>query len=149
MGTQPPQADQRGRDRAVGELYYDTAIAGTANSLLPVLATTTPDHVLIGTRLPPSRPRRHRRPPGSPRKPTAMTDEQLAAVTDNTLKLFPAPAHPTQRRMTASSPIRKRTLFVKPWRRFRSDAVRLLPLVSLERRAPGARPRLTLAKQAT
>jgi predicted TIM-barrel fold metal-dependent hydrolase len=34
---------------AFARFYYDTGLAGTAHSLEPVLAVTTPDHVLYGT----------------------------------------------------------------------------------------------------
>jgi 6-methylsalicylate decarboxylase len=34
---------------ALARFYYDTGLAGTAHSLEPVLAVTTPDHVLYGT----------------------------------------------------------------------------------------------------
>jgi len=32
----------------LARLYYDTGLAGTAHSIDPVLAVTTPDHVLYG-----------------------------------------------------------------------------------------------------
>jgi predicted TIM-barrel fold metal-dependent hydrolase len=33
-------------------LYYETALAGSPNSLLPTLQVTTPDHILFGTDCP-------------------------------------------------------------------------------------------------
>jgi predicted TIM-barrel fold metal-dependent hydrolase len=33
----------------LGGLYYETALAGSPNSLLPTLQVTTPDHILFGT----------------------------------------------------------------------------------------------------
>jgi len=71
-------------------LYYETALAGSRNSLLPTLEVTTPDHILFGTDWP------------SAPEPTAVrnidnltnfdgfTPAQLRAVErDNALKLFP------------------------------------------------------------
>jgi len=37
-------------------LYYDTALAGSRNSLQPTLAVTTPDHLLFGTDCPRAEP---------------------------------------------------------------------------------------------
>jgi predicted TIM-barrel fold metal-dependent hydrolase len=71
-------------------LYYETALAGSRNSLLPTLAVTTADHILFGTDW-----------PAAP-EPTVVgnianltgfdgfTPEQLRGVErDNALRLFP------------------------------------------------------------
>ncbi|HEY0618170.1 MAG TPA: amidohydrolase family protein [Kribbella sp.] len=71
-------------------LYYETALAGSRNSLLPTLEVTTPDHILFGTDW-----------PAAP-EPTVVhnisnltsfdgfTEEELRAVErDNALSLFP------------------------------------------------------------
>jgi len=41
---------------ALGSLYYDIALAGSRNSLLPTLEVTTPDHLLFGTDYPAAPP---------------------------------------------------------------------------------------------
>jgi len=132
----------------LASLYYDTAIAGTANSLLPVcFGNHHPRHVLIGTDFPPAgldvidatwQPRKHHR---HDRRATGRGDRQHPEA-------VPAPAHPTQRRMTASSPIRKqpccKALEKIPERRSSSSSTGVTRTPSAR-----ARPRLTPGKQAT
>jgi len=72
-------------------LYYETALAGSRNSLLPTLEVTTPDHILFGTDW-----------PAAPEAPSSanisnltsfdgFAKEELRAVQrDNALVLFPA-----------------------------------------------------------
>ncbi|WP_405608208.1 amidohydrolase family protein [Streptomyces sp. NBC_01508] len=51
MGRGPDDADIDPAHVAevLRRLYYDTALAGSRNSLLPTLEVTTPDHLLFGT----------------------------------------------------------------------------------------------------
>jgi 6-methylsalicylate decarboxylase len=71
-------------------LYYETALAGSRNSLLPTLEVTTADHILFGTDW-----------PAAPEPPVVrnianlthfdgFTAEELRGVErDNALRLFP------------------------------------------------------------
>jgi predicted TIM-barrel fold metal-dependent hydrolase len=75
---------------ALRGFYYDTALAGSRNSLLPALEVTTADHIVFGTDWPAA-------PEATVIHNTAnlasfdgFTPEQLCAVErDNALKLFP------------------------------------------------------------
>ena len=50
----PPELTQEAVITQLARLYFDTAIAGTAASLVPVLELTTPDHIVFGTDFPPA-----------------------------------------------------------------------------------------------
>ncbi|MEU8977288.1 amidohydrolase family protein [Streptomyces sp. NPDC048309] len=92
MGRGPEDADIDPAHVAqvLRELYYETALAGSRNSLLPTLEVTTPDHILFGTDW-----------PAAP-EPTVIhnidnltsfegfTEDELRGVErDNALGLFP------------------------------------------------------------
>lgn len=50
----PPEMTRQTVLDQLGKLYYDTAIAGSASSILPVLELTGADHILFGTDFPPA-----------------------------------------------------------------------------------------------
>jgi predicted TIM-barrel fold metal-dependent hydrolase len=50
----PPELTQEAVMTQLGRLYFDTAIAGTASSIGPVLELTEPDHIVFGTDFPPA-----------------------------------------------------------------------------------------------
>jgi predicted TIM-barrel fold metal-dependent hydrolase len=92
MGRGPNDADidPAHVEQVLRSLYYETALAGSRNSLLPTLEVTTADHILFGTDW-----------PAAP-EPTVIhnidnligfdgfTKDELQAVErDNALKLFP------------------------------------------------------------
>jgi predicted TIM-barrel fold metal-dependent hydrolase len=92
MGRGPEDADIDPEHVAqvLRGLYYETALAGSRNSLLPTLEVTTPDHILFGTDW-----------PAAP-EPTVIhnidnltafdgfTEDQLRGVErENALRLFP------------------------------------------------------------
>jgi predicted TIM-barrel fold metal-dependent hydrolase len=59
IGTLPwvahrPELTQETVLAELARLYFDTAIAGTAASLGPVLELTEPDHIVFGTDFPPA-----------------------------------------------------------------------------------------------
>lgn len=70
-------------------LYYDTAIAGTPTSLLPLLQSTTPDHVVFGTDYPPASVPVIDANLAALREGTALAADEVAAMRPNTLRLFP------------------------------------------------------------
>jgi predicted TIM-barrel fold metal-dependent hydrolase len=50
----PSELTQEAVLTQLARLYFDTAIAGTAASIGPVLELTTPDHIVFGTDFPPA-----------------------------------------------------------------------------------------------
>jgi 6-methylsalicylate decarboxylase len=50
----PPELTQEAVMTQLARLYFDTAIAGTAASIVPVLELTEPDHIVFGTDFPPA-----------------------------------------------------------------------------------------------
>lgn len=73
----------------VAGLYYDTALASSAHSLLPVLATTTADHLVFGTDYPPASPEVIRANMDELATTSALDDRQVRALSGNALELFP------------------------------------------------------------
>lgn len=71
-------------------LYYDTAIAATPHSLLPLLQTTTGDHVLFGSDYPPAGVATIEANLAALDATPALTDTELAALPDTALRLFPS-----------------------------------------------------------
>jgi predicted TIM-barrel fold metal-dependent hydrolase len=59
LGLGPREGDVTPADvaKALRGLYYETALAGSRNSLLPTLEVTGPDHILFGTDWPAARER--------------------------------------------------------------------------------------------
>lgn len=71
-------------------LYYETALAGSRNSLLPTLEVTTADHILFGTDWPAAPESTVVRNIANLTNFDGFTSEQLRGVErDNALKLFP------------------------------------------------------------
>jgi 6-methylsalicylate decarboxylase len=71
-------------------LYYETALAGSRNSLLPTLEVTTADHILFGTDWPAAPEATVIHNIANLTSFDGFTPEQLRAVErDNALKLFP------------------------------------------------------------
>ena len=50
----PPELTQESVQTQLAGHYFDTAIAGTAASTVPVLELTTADHIVFGTDFPPA-----------------------------------------------------------------------------------------------
>jgi predicted TIM-barrel fold metal-dependent hydrolase len=50
----PAELTQEAVMRQLSRLYFDTAIAGTAASIVPVLELTKPDHIVFGSDFPPA-----------------------------------------------------------------------------------------------
>ncbi|WP_063062936.1 amidohydrolase family protein [Nocardia sienata] len=74
----------------IRRLYYDTAIAGGPESILPVLEVAGADQVVFGTDFPPASPGVIDSTMHALRTGGVLTDKQLAAMRDTTLSLFPA-----------------------------------------------------------
>jgi predicted TIM-barrel fold metal-dependent hydrolase len=71
-------------------LYYETALAGSRNSLLPTLEVTTADHILFGTDWPAAPEATVQRNIANLTHFDGFTAEQLRGVErDNALRLFP------------------------------------------------------------
>jgi len=71
-------------------LYYETALAGSRNSLLPTLEVTTPDHILFGTDWPAAPEATAVHNIDNLTSFDGFTKEELRGVErDNALKLFP------------------------------------------------------------
>ena len=71
-------------------LYYETALAGSRNSLLPTLEVTAADHILFGTDWPAAPESTVVRNIANLTNFDGFTSEQLRGVErDNALKLFP------------------------------------------------------------
>jgi predicted TIM-barrel fold metal-dependent hydrolase len=71
-------------------LYYETALAGSRNSLLPTLEVTTPDHILFGTDWPAAPEPTVVRNIANLTAFDGFSEEQLRGVEhDNALRLFP------------------------------------------------------------
>jgi predicted TIM-barrel fold metal-dependent hydrolase len=72
------------------ELYYETALAGSRNSLLPTLEVTTPDHILFGTDWPAAPETTVVRNISNLTSFDGFTRGELRGVErDNALRLFP------------------------------------------------------------
>jgi predicted TIM-barrel fold metal-dependent hydrolase len=50
----PPELTPASLRRQLARLFFDTAIAGSAASIVPVLELTEPDHIVFGTDFPPA-----------------------------------------------------------------------------------------------
>ncbi|WP_405674720.1 amidohydrolase [Streptomyces sp. NBC_01511] len=71
-------------------LYYDTALAGSRNSLLPTLEVTTPDHIFFGTDWPAAPEPTVVRNTDDLTAFDGFTRDELRSVErDNALTLFP------------------------------------------------------------
>jgi len=70
-------------------LYYDTAIAGTPTSLLPLMQSTSPDHVVFGTDFPPAGLGVIDAIIAALKDSPVLSASDVAAMRTNTLRLFP------------------------------------------------------------
>jgi len=92
MGRGPQDADIDAAHVAevLRGLYYDTALAGSRNSLLPTLEVTGPDHILFGTDWPAAPEPTVVRNIANLTAFDGFTQDELRAVErDNALRLFP------------------------------------------------------------
>jgi predicted TIM-barrel fold metal-dependent hydrolase len=86
----PRLANRRTHRHGTRGLYYETALAGSRNSLLPTLEVTTPDHILFGTDWPAAPEPTVVRNIDNLTSFDGFTAQELRAVErDNALKLFP------------------------------------------------------------
>jgi predicted TIM-barrel fold metal-dependent hydrolase len=74
----------------VAGLYYETALAGSPFTLLPLLQATTPDHIVFGTDYPPAGAAAIAHNVEELSTTTLLTDAQFAQLADVTLNLYPA-----------------------------------------------------------
>jgi predicted TIM-barrel fold metal-dependent hydrolase len=91
MGRGPDDADIDPAHvaRVLRGLYYETALAGSRNSLLPTLEVTTADHILLGTDWPAAPESTVIRNIANLTSFDGFTPEQLHGVErDNALRLF-------------------------------------------------------------
>jgi predicted TIM-barrel fold metal-dependent hydrolase len=92
MGSGPHDADIDPAHvaKVLRGLYYETALAGSRNSLLPTLEVTTADHILFGTDWPAAPESTVERNIANLTSFDGFTAEQLCGVErDNALTLFP------------------------------------------------------------
>ena len=72
----------------LSRLYFDTAIAGTASSIGPVLELTTPDHILFGSDFPPASEPVIDQNIAALGALTCMTEAEKSAINQNARRLF-------------------------------------------------------------
>jgi predicted TIM-barrel fold metal-dependent hydrolase len=72
----------------LSNLYFDTAIAGTAASIGPVLELTTPDHIVFGSDFPPASVPVIDQNIAALASLTCMTEAEKTAVNQNARGLF-------------------------------------------------------------
>lgn len=73
----------------IASLYYDTALAGSPFSLLPLLQATTADHIVFGTDYPPAGDAGITHHVEQLSTTALLTNEQIADFHDTALTLFP------------------------------------------------------------
>jgi 6-methylsalicylate decarboxylase len=73
----------------IAGLYYETALAGSPFTLLPLLQATTPDHVVFGTDYPAAGADAVAHNVEELSATTLLTDAEIASFADVTLTLFP------------------------------------------------------------
>jgi predicted TIM-barrel fold metal-dependent hydrolase len=91
----PPELTQESVRTQLASLYFDTAIAGTAASLVPVLELTKPDHI-VGTDFPPAAVPVIDQNIAALGTLTCMSEVEKSAIHQNARRLF--------RRLAAESP---------------------------------------------
>jgi 6-methylsalicylate decarboxylase len=72
----------------LGRLYFDTAIAGTAASIGPVLELTTPDHLVFGSDFPPASVSVIEQNIAALASLICMTEAEKTAINQNARRLF-------------------------------------------------------------
>jgi len=93
IGTLPwvrhePELTQDTVRAQLSRLYFDTAIAGTAASIGPVLELTTPDHIVFGSDFPPASVPVIDQNIAALASLTCMTEAEKTAVNQNARRLF-------------------------------------------------------------
>jgi len=73
----------------LARLYFDTAIAGTAASIGPVLELTKPDHIVFGTDFPPASEAVIEQNMAALGALTGMNEAEKSAINQNGRRLFP------------------------------------------------------------
>jgi predicted TIM-barrel fold metal-dependent hydrolase len=84
----PPELTQESVRTRFAGLYFDTAIAGTAASIVPVLELTTPDHIVFGTDFPPATVPVIDQNIAALDALTCMSDVEKSAINQNARRLF-------------------------------------------------------------
>jgi predicted TIM-barrel fold metal-dependent hydrolase len=84
----PPELTQEAVRTQLARLYFDTAIAGTAASIGPVLELTKPDHIVFGTDFPPASEPVIDQNIAALGALTCMTEAEKSAIDQNARRLF-------------------------------------------------------------
>jgi predicted TIM-barrel fold metal-dependent hydrolase len=83
-----PELTQEAVMTQLGRLYFDTAIAGTAASIGPVLELTEPDHIVFGTDFPPATEPVIDQNIAALGALTCMNESEKSAINQNARQLF-------------------------------------------------------------
>ncbi|MGC2781554.1 MAG: amidohydrolase family protein [Bradyrhizobium sp.] len=84
----PPEMTHQTVLSQLGKLYFDTAIAGSASTLVPVLELAGPDHIVFGTDFPPATEAVITENIGALDGLDCLSDEAEAAINHNGRRLF-------------------------------------------------------------
>jgi predicted TIM-barrel fold metal-dependent hydrolase len=84
----PSELTQEAVLTQLARLYFDTAIAGTAASIGPVLELTTPDHIVFGTDFPPASEPVIEQNIAALGALTCLNDAEKSAIQQNGRRLF-------------------------------------------------------------
>jgi 6-methylsalicylate decarboxylase len=84
----PPELTQESVMTQLARLYFDTAIAGTAASIGPVLELTKPDHIVFGSDFPPATEPVIDQNIAALEKLTCLNEAEKSAVNQNAKRLF-------------------------------------------------------------
>jgi predicted TIM-barrel fold metal-dependent hydrolase len=84
----PPELTQASVRTQLGRLYFDTAIAGSAASIGPVLELTEPDHIVFGTDFPPASEPVIDQNIAALTTLTCMNEAERSAINQNGKRLF-------------------------------------------------------------
>src|SRR6267154_434279 len=84
----PPDLTQESVRTQLARLYFDTAIAGTAASIGPVLELTKPDHIVFGSDFPPASEPVIDQNIAALGALTCMSDVEKSAIAQNARRLF-------------------------------------------------------------
>ena len=84
----PAELTQEAVQTQLGRLYFDTALAGTAASVGPVLELTEPDHIVFGSDFPPASESVIDQNIAARGALTCMTEAEKSAINQNAGRLF-------------------------------------------------------------
>lgn len=84
----PAELTQAAVRTQLARLYFDTAIAGTAASIVPVLELTAPDHIVFGTDFPPASEPVIDQNIAALGALTCLNDAEKSAINQNGKRLF-------------------------------------------------------------